>query len=264
MKPSARGTLQDRITRRIRLELRAVRRALADRHHPHRAVHEARKAIRRLRALLALAARRLEAVGIVDRELQRLGDSLSRLRDAQVALETAETIASQEPASSQNVVHWLAERRDRMLERALGRDPDFTRRQTLLDACAHALDLVVWSDLEDDDLRDALRHSRKRLKKAERKAERDPSPEHLHRLRRRARRLRMQLELLRAVAPDLDPQALYGEPRGKAIRALHKQSNRLGQRQDKQHLADVLERMPMTFEREVMRRRIERELKERR
>ena len=256
--------MQDRINRRIRLELRAVRRALADRRHPHRAVHEARKAIRRLRALLALAARRLDAIGIMDRELQRLGDSLSRLRDAQVALETAETIASQEPASSQNVVRWLAARRDHMLERALRRDPDFTRRQTLLDACARALETVAWSDLEDHDLHEALRHSRKRLKKAERKAERDPSPAHLHRLRRRARRLRMQLELLRAVAPDLEPETLRGETPGKAIRILHKQGNRLGQRQDKEHLADVLERMPMTFEREVMRRRIERELKEQR
>ena len=72
----------------------------------------------------------------------------------------------------------------------------------------------------------------------------------------------MQLELLRAVAPALEPETLHGETPGKAIRTLHKQSNRLGQRQDKEHLADVLERMPMTFEREVMRRRIERELKE--
>lgn len=262
MKSSARGTLQARINRRVRLELRAVRCALADRRHPHRAVHEARKAIRRLRALLALAVRRLEAIEVVDRELRRLGDSLSRLRDAQVALETAEAIASQEPASAQNVVHWLAERRDHMLERALRRDPDFARRQMLLDACTRALETVAWSELEDDDLHEALRHSRKRLKKAERKAERDPSPEHLHRLRRRARRLRMQLELLRTLVPDFHPETLHGETPGKAIRILHKQSNRLGQRQDKEHLADVLERMPMTFEREVMRRRIERELKE--
>lgn len=77
----------------VKRECRTILRALALGKHPNAAVHRGRKAIRRLRALLALIEPRFDTVKSADRSLQRLGDSLSKLRDAHVATEIAQSMA---------------------------------------------------------------------------------------------------------------------------------------------------------------------------
>lgn len=250
--------LEERIKRRVRREVNLIERALADRRHLHRSVHEARKAIRRLRALLALVEERLPAVTAADGELQRLGDSLSRLRDAQVTLGTAQGLV-RDAVPSDAVLGWLRLRRDALVERVLRRDPDFVRRRSLLRACRRALHVVEWDQVEVDDLHGALRKSNRRVMKAEHKAMKDPTPEHLHRWRRRLRRMRMQLEIVRALAPDAVRDG-HDMIDGKPVRVLHKQSDRLGKRQDLEHLDAVLRCMPMNFERELLLHEIKRQL----
>lgn len=262
MKPEAGESLPKRIGARVRREGRLIQRALRDRRHPHRSVHEARKAIRRLRALLALLQTRQASAALaeVDGRLQRLGDSLSLLRDAQVAVETAQRFARHGPdASRQQVIAWLIQRRDGLLARALRRDHDFAFRQALLHHCMRVLDDMDWDPVGKRELRDALHRSQRRVDKAARKAREAPSAEHIHRWRRRLRRLRMQLEILRGIAPGL----VHGEDHaasGKHIRALRKESDRLGRLQDLQALHRLIRRMPATFDREILLRRIVRQI----
>lgn len=263
MKPENGESLDKRTRTHIRREGRLISQALRDRRHLHRSIHEGRKAIRRLRALLELLdTENSPELARVDRNLQRLGRSLSRLRDAHVAVETAELFARHGPSTSSNhVINGLIQRRDELVGRSLRRDGDFALRQSLLHNCMHVLDGLHWGEVSQRHLRDALHRSQRRATKAAMKARDAPSPEHIHRWRRRLRRLRMQLEILRDIAPSI----VHGEGRaekGRHVRELHKQSDRLGQLQDMEALRRLLNRMPATPERDVMLRRVDKEVDE--
>ena len=59
----------------------------------HAGVHQARKSLRRIRACLALGESALGAgAGMIDRELSKVCDSLSVLRDAQARVESLERL----------------------------------------------------------------------------------------------------------------------------------------------------------------------------
>ncbi|HVI56262.1 MAG TPA: CHAD domain-containing protein [Luteibacter sp.] len=73
-------------------------RALADAANRHKGIHEARKAIRRLRSLLRLVAPVLgDTIDAIDSRLRRLARGLSALRDAHVVVNTAELAAGEVP-----------------------------------------------------------------------------------------------------------------------------------------------------------------------
>ena len=91
----ARATQQlgERARLLAREECRAIGRALAAKRRIHTGIHDARKAIRRLRSLLALVEARIPEATPIDQQLERLGDGLSHLRDAHVVVETARKVA---------------------------------------------------------------------------------------------------------------------------------------------------------------------------
>lgn len=77
-------------------ELAQIEAALSRSRSRHRGVHEARKAIRRLRALLGLGDDIFGAAGeAIDEQLSRVGKSLSTLRDAQVVVDTTRRCADE-------------------------------------------------------------------------------------------------------------------------------------------------------------------------
>jgi hypothetical protein len=227
----------------VRKECAAILRALASRHHIHVSIHGARKAIRRLRALLFLVEDRLEDVAAVDRRLKRLGGSLSALRDAHVMVVTAEGLAARGKAKQwAAAIKRLVRRRDGLIQRALARDVNFRRRRRVVERAARQLADMPWHELEATDLRQALERSCHRVAKAEARAKADPLPANLHRWRRRVRKLRMQMEGLARIAPDI-AKGVAKESASKAAKALHKLSDQLGAFQDKQMLRNVLRRM---------------------
>ncbi len=77
------------VRKRATQECRSIIAALSASDDPHAAIHAARKAIRRLRALLALLQDSEMELKDEERSLQRLGDSLSDLRDAHVVVRAA-------------------------------------------------------------------------------------------------------------------------------------------------------------------------------
>jgi CHAD domain-containing protein len=226
----------------VHAECRAVVRALLGRKSVHTRVHEARKAIRRTRALLALAEEGDAPfdIGPADRILQRVGDGLSRLRDAHSAVETAREVGKQTaPKRWRPVVEALRERSAVMVANELQLDPGFMRRAATVEGAQHYLDQLPWTELTGKQVREGLQRQRQRVERAARRAGKHPDAEHLHRWRRKVRRLRMQVEAMPKIRGGSAKTA--STPRSKA---LHKLSDALGWEQDLHVLDRLLRRLP--------------------
>lgn len=202
-------------------------------------------AIRRLRALLALLERSELDLDRADASLQRLGDSLSDVRDAHVVAEAAERLQVDHPE-----VQWgpaceaLQRRSERVMRNEMDKDPLLGRRRKQLGDVTLWLDALPWHAVKSSDIKAGLLHSERRARKAQKRAAHDNSPENVHRWRRRVRRLRMQLEAL----PELGLKtaalvdALHGTGKTKA---LHKVSDQLGWQQDLRMLRNLVRPMPV-------------------
>lgn len=189
----------------------------------HAGVHQARKAIRRTRAVLALAG---DALGrratAVDVALGRLCRGLSPLRDAQALVEALARLGANAPEPLRAALPELdtaaRTRRDAMLAGALARDPDFTRRRARLAALRAALASLPWASVDPATVAAALARSERRTAKATRRAAKHPEDHDTwHRYRRRLRRLRQQDTLLADVAAGLRPQTPDLEARATAL-----------------------------------------------
>jgi CHAD domain-containing protein len=232
--PSSCGS---RLGRLLQKECLAAVEALAAAQDVHVRVHEARKAIRRARSLLALVGLDLD-VEAGDAALKRVADGLGELRDAHAAALTAARLGKRlaDPRWTQAAAA-LAGRADRLARRELAADPGFAKRRRAIRRAARQLESLPWNGLRSPGIRKALLLQAKKADKATRRAEKAPGPENLHRRRRRLRRLRMQLDALAALKIRI-----IG--RGPAVsKQLHRQVDELGWRQDLVVLADALRRM---------------------
>lgn len=188
---------------------RAARQLARPGEERHLGIHQARKSIRRVRAILALggegfalrpAARRIDA------GLRSLCRGLSSLRDADAlrdALLHLQAEAVLGPIECERLCAFVAALRARRLAGALARDPDFARRRSRLLAAEHQLERLPWAEVDDAAVRAAHAESVERLGKALKRARRSDDPEDWHRLRRRLRRLRQQETAIERVAPAL-------------------------------------------------------------
>ena len=223
-------------------ECRAIGRALAAKRRIHVGIHDARKAIRRLRALLALVEDRIPEATPIDGQLERLGDGLSALRDAHVVVETARRIAGGHRKRWGEAIERLEARRDLRLGRVLERDPGFLKRRALATRLEARLEFLDWTRLRTSDLHDGLAASQRRVESAEQRAALEASSENLHRWRRRVRRLRFQLEAVAHIAPSALHRLSRKHP-GKDPKLLHKLGDQLGARRDEQMLQAALKRL---------------------
>jgi hypothetical protein len=191
-------------------------------------VHQARKALRRTRAALALGRKRLGSRGKrVDADLASLCRGLSPLRDAQALVETLERLLSTapEPLRSElpEMIRRARGRRDQRLATVLDRDPELKRRRARTEALAARLAKLDWARIDERSVAAAVAHSERRLTKARDRIPLYPGEDaRWHTLRRRLRRLHQQHNLLRRIAPAwrLDAHATTGE------------ATRLGEAQD--------------------------------
>ncbi len=221
-------------------------RSLAQRRNRHSAIHRMRKAIRRLRSLLALCRPGLgPETDVIDKGLRQLCVDLSDLRDAHVVVVTASGLALDGGQDTwPAAVVQLAARREKLLSKALAADPEFASRRARLDTLAQAIAALPWHRLDDSDLAEGIARSARRLVKAERKARQEPGADSSHHWRRRLRRLRMQYQVIRA-ARKRQP-SWKGPPRDPhraSIHALNRQSDRLGRIQDLHMLGTHLKRI---------------------
>ncbi|HCR33912.1 MAG TPA: hypothetical protein DIV57_11115 [Stenotrophomonas sp.] len=229
------------VRKRAIQECRSIIAALSASDDPHAAIHAARKAIRRLRALLALLHDSALELDDADRRLQRLGDSLSDLRDAHVVVQAAVYLQDAHAAEAwPGIIARLVQRRDRLLQEALQRDPRFDRRVRRVVIVQEQLAKQPWAKLRRSTLRSNLERSQRRARKAALRASDDGGTDAIHRWRRKVRRLRMQLD----VAQALKLHAGHAERKSSDARALHRLSDVLGERQDLQLLRNLVRAMP--------------------
>lgn len=225
-------------------ECAAIAAALSSASDPHPAIHSARKAIRRLRSLLALLDHAALDVEAADVRLKRLGDGLSRLRDAHVVVEVARQLQERVADPRWNgVIRMLVLRRERLLQATLQRDPGFARRLRVLAAVQQQVAVQPWHQLRRGPLRQNLERSWRRVDKAAARAKRDGGAAAVHRWRRRVRRLRMQLD----IACDLQLHVRHYESlhaSGHRYKALHRLSDALGRQQDLRLLRNLVRPMP--------------------
>lgn len=238
----------------------AVLDALPSPHDQNEAIHVARKAIRRMRALLGLI---LDDAFELDREdlaLRRLGKGLSDMRDAHVVVETARRLQAAHPEVGwEPIIQALELRRTRILQRSLAVDPGFLRRRSVIECVMRRVQAQPWVELRRRSIRAALKSSERRARKAAERAAHDDDPEIVHRWRRRVRRLRMQLDAAQALG------AMDGHGAGHAAavqkgKALHRVSDRLGWSQDVRLLRNLVRGMPADDGKSAVVAVLEREL----
>ena len=227
-----------RLGKRVAAECAAIDKALRDRTQIQGRVHEARKAIRRVRALLALVERHLD-VAAEDRVLQQMGDGLSALRDAFAASQVAVEVGKIDGRARWSpVAKALRKRADDVAVRVLRADPGFHARRLRLQRIAQRLTMLPWDSISSARIKAGLLRQCKRTDRAGARAKADPSPDNLHRWRRRTRRLRMQFDIvdhMRIARADIPTHA---------SRKLHKRSDTLGWHQDLEILSALLRRLP--------------------
>jgi hypothetical protein len=194
----------------------------------HDGIHEARKCIRRAKAALAIGRREFGTTGKrINDELGRICRGLSLLRDGHALVEALQRLRDGASGALQDVLpeaeSAARQRRDRLLEAALVRDPNLhSRRQRLVQATTR-LQRLDWESIGADDVKAAIRRSERRLKKAGRQVQRNMDDnESWHDYRRRLRRLRQQDTLLSAL--DIDS--------GLSDREFRAQADALGDAQD--------------------------------
>ncbi len=176
----------------------------------HAGVHQARKALRRARAALALGADALgPGAALVDRELRRINVGLSGLRDAQALVETLDRqLAIGHDAATIQVLRRVrrvaAGARAAATRDALADDPGLSGRRSMLHVLRAALAALPWDSLRTAGLRDGIAHSAARMELAQARAIATGRDEHWHDWRRRARRVSQQRRALHVAGLDVD------------------------------------------------------------
>ena len=201
----------------------------------HDAIHEARRAMRRARAILQMLRPALgEHYEPLAMPLRDAGAALSSLRDAQAVIEAVEQLARhQSPPIPENARAALMRRLRRRCNAACRQQYETLDRVAVLLAAARTA-VASWpGDASDSDVLKGLRRGYARAARALRRARRDPAT-HLHRWRQRVREHRLQLELLRQAWPEV-----IGAQTGEARRL----ARLLGAERDLQLLAAVFARL---------------------
>jgi len=177
--------------------------------NPHRRVHQARKALRRARVLLALIARADPAFATVDAKLRRAAHSLSRLRDAAVAVETFNRLMKRKALrgiadAAMPLRDDLVHCRDHLLAEYRRDDPGFANLRRYLQRARDAASALSWARADPRSVARGLARSRRRIAKIEEHARRSNEQHLRHRWRRRLRRSNDQHVLIAEIlGPDV-------------------------------------------------------------
>jgi CHAD domain-containing protein len=199
------------------------------------AVHEARKRGKRVRALLRLGATGMDSdrATAERRRVRDAGRALADLRDARILLDAVDDLTAPDGPVGVHALRGVREvlegrhRAARSAALAPGGG-----RQVAADLLAGGLSALPWGLSEDlRPIEQGLRRAADRARAALRTAADEPTGEHLHDWRKRAKDLRHAVEALAVGWPAvLDPLA----------EALHVLTDLLGQHHDLGVLADIV------------------------
>jgi hypothetical protein len=170
----------------------------------HEGVHLARKALARLRACLQLLRKSPLAAPALEHNLREFAHGLSTLRDTQAALATARQLRDRAQPRDiwQAQVGALKQQRNDVLAAALMSDPGFAEHRSEIARQRPLLAAIPWTRLLPHDLLRGLKRCVRRTQRARAPARGSTAQAPRHRLRRRTRRLFLQINLLLDIAGD--------------------------------------------------------------
>jgi hypothetical protein len=195
-------------------------------------VHEARRALKRARAILRLAERfDIRGAKTGRRQLSQLGRELSPLRDRAVMAKTAAALIRFPDAETCAALAGLRIRtKSDPAQRAAARRWWRAWRRKL-EAERRRLSQLAWRELAEYELRHALHHQAKRIKRRARAARQAPrDPRAAHEWRKATIVLREQVRVLRPTLGTDTADALHAR--------LHQLSHRLGKAIDHHLVAE--------------------------
>jgi CHAD domain-containing protein len=229
-------------------ECKSLQRALAMKKQHHNGIHRARKSCRRLRSLLAFwGPQPTKQVAAMDNALRQLLRGFSVLRDAHIAKRTARLLASAHEARlTPALLDALENHSAELLRDALKADPDWRRKRSKVERLAMRLQGLPWQDITPSRVKHVIDHSDKRVKKARKKAIDERTADAFHRWRRRARKLRYELELASKARKAAGMKNARSKRYAERAKKLVLVTDRLGWRQDFQVFLQTLDALAET------------------
>ena len=175
----------------------------------HEGVHQARKSLRRTRAVVALGTPMLgPGAALIDREVRRVNRRLSKMRDAQALVETLDRLIRRVKIPDELPVLRRARRtaareRAEIARRELAEDPGLAEKRAMLTTLRAALPALPWDALTETRVHDALDLGLVRIETGGARARATGRDQDWHRWRRRVRRLSQQHRALGDQIPDI-------------------------------------------------------------
>jgi CHAD domain-containing protein len=239
-------------------ECRSLEHSLAVKKTHHERIHDIRKSSRRLRSVLTVfkPVSKQRAMAL-DKELKRLLHSFSALRDAHVAVLTARSMATTHETLTPALLSALEHRSATLLDEALEEDSDWHRRRTKVRRIVKAIETLPWQLVTPSLAKHAVQKSFRRVKKARRAAFEQRTVTTLHRWRRRARKLRYQLEFLCKARHMAGMKKKRTAQYGVFIKHLKSITDRLGWRQDFHVFLNALDHLPPSHDAAVLRQSLQ-------
>ncbi|HET7331989.1 CHAD domain-containing protein [Dyella sp.] len=235
-------------------ECRVLQRALAMRSKRQEGIHKARKSCRRLRSLLPLLPPDAP-IDKLDQNLRQVAHRLAPLRDAYIAARTARVLASAHPSRfTPEIIRAFDDRTNALLGYALNEDPNWRQLRADVQHMAAAISAMPWQDIRPGQTRKTVKRARRKMKRAREKALSERTPPARHRWRRRARKLRYQLECLRKARRMAGMQQARTKRYGDQAKQLGVITDQLGWRQDFQIFLAAVEQLPDSPDMQMLRR----------
>ena len=198
-------TLAHGLERLVRRELRDAIDQLAGMDVSEAAVHEARKSIKKVRAILLLVGDEIDANGAL-KQLRQAGRVLAPLRDAEALVLTASELCGRQPLSATTcsaLRDQLSTRQSRLVGSRRSRRLNKQAADVLKKAHQSAR-RWRWRKVRVSALLDELRRNYKKARRTMRKARVRPGAEAFHTWRKRVKSLWYALRLLPRHSPSIN------------------------------------------------------------
>jgi CHAD domain-containing protein len=200
--------IEDEIARALCEQLQGAAQVLASTRNADEAIHDARRGLKKARALLKLGRRSALGPHYEDESirLRDLGRTLSGVRDAMALVEAAGRIAEEERSKEVKAAARGAKRL--LLRKKDAITADFLKsgeKDRVTEALKKAVgDSDGWpvEQIDFSAIRKGVKRTVKQGRQARKRASSDPRPENFHEWRKLAKDFRYQLRFLRKLSPD--------------------------------------------------------------
>lgn len=174
-------------------------------------VHEARKNLKKLRALLRLLSPQLPASTFksLNRSLRDVGRQVSQLRDAEAMLESVRALPEELlPAGAREAAHSRLEAEKAQIFGTIDAPEVLQRAANQLETVRSEVSQLDWNEVSYSDLADGVQSIYKQGRHAWKLARKNPTPDLLHDFRKRVKDHWYHTRLLEEAAPDFAAERL--------------------------------------------------------